>query len=210
MTYPFEEKARPGRWNALEIILDELDSVRYADLPQVLRGMAAITSYRKSSKILFTHLMLDVLQAEDPRSLILTACLYFEHIFIRRCLSKAMGNRRPLAIEIRNLYSEGEIDESMRDNMLAIVDLRNNFAHELYFDIADWDPATTPFFADRALRIPKPRHLRAQKHLALAKLLLMYITKGLLENLPWLIHEDVPENQRRRSNTYETSRRNRR
>ena len=98
------------------------------------------------------------------------------------------------------MAAEGHIDAGLLADMKSIVKLRNEFAHNLFYDISEWNPLTSPFLASASPRMPKPRQLRRAKNMVLLKILLMSILFRLHDAFPWLTFEDVPREHQRRSN----------
>lgn len=182
-------------------LLEMVEQTPFHRLTSVLDAMADVADVRKSSKSVSTHWLLDILAIGEPRSLVLTATLYFEHL-AKRHRHHVGGPRKPkpLALGIGRLLSEGYIDRPLHGDMRAVIAIRNEFAHNLYYDLSDWDPLTAPFLAKRPPRMPIPRHLRRTKNIVLLKILSWSILYRLHDAFPWLTFENAPRTHRRRSN----------
>lgn len=193
---------RGGRENpAPRELLALVEETSFRALGSVLAGIGQLSARRKSSKSVTSHWMLDIMAICEPRTLALTATIYFEN-FVERHLrhDSQLRRQKPIAVEIDRLASDGRISQDLRDDMKAIVKLRNEFAHNLFYDISDWEPLSSPFLAKIPPRMPKPRHLRQVKNMVLVKILLMSILFRLHDSFPWLTFEDVPKDFERRSN----------
>jgi hypothetical protein len=187
-------------WSMPRRLIAIVEKAPFAKLKTLLEQFSSTANLRKSSKSVSQHLMLDIFELRDARQLVLTATLYFEYFVECRLRRDSLTRTRgALAREIKGLRRVGYLDENLTADILAVVDLRNEFVHNLFFDVADWDPLTSPFLAYSLPRMPKQRHLRALKNTVLLKILLLQILEGLHDSLPWLNLEDVPQRFRKRS-----------
>lgn len=188
--------------SAASEILKMVEAAPVSKVHHLLDYMASVASARTSSKLLATHMMLDVLDKSSTRELILVSALYLEHLANRR-IATAHKPRKvaKLLNEIEAMYGAGEIDENLRGNMHAVRKLRNALTHELFYGLADWNPRDAPFLAEHAVTLPKRRRLIETKNQIMFKLLMMRIIEQLGESFPWIFYEDVPKAHRRRSGT---------
>lgn len=170
-------------------------------LPDIIQALKNLGSYRKSSRMLSSHLMMDMLELVEPRMLVLTGALYLEHITTRWMKNSPRGTAsRSLALRVKAMLDKRELDLVLHDDIQAVVKLRNHYVHELYFSLADWDLTTSPLLKGANPLLPKSRTMRAAKNLVLFKFLMIDIGIRLQKALPWLTLEDVPPAARMRAN----------
>jgi hypothetical protein len=181
-------------------VLKMLERAPTRGLPGFIQVLKMLGRYCKSSRMLRTHLMLDMLELDEPRILVLTAALYLEHITERWMQHSSIGTTAwPLARRVKALLEARELDLSLHDDIQAVVRLRNQYVHQLFFSLADWDPSTSPLLKGARPRLPKSRTMVAAKNLVLLKILMIDIGSRLQDALPWLTFEDVPPAYRTRA-----------
>jgi len=180
-------------------ILRLLERTPSRSFPSLVEGMEGLALAHKSSKSLGSHWLLDILAIGEPRSLVLVAALYLEHIVHRHLQHQgSLRKRKPLTVEISQMLTTGVLPHDLHADIVAVVKLRNQFVHNLYYDISEWNPLESLFLAKNPPRMPATRRLRAAKNLILLKVLLMSILFRLHDSFPWLTFEDVPAKHRKR------------
>ena len=97
----------------------------------------------KKTKIMQTALLKDIVEIKDLRLLILVSHLYFEN-FIDEIIGKRLDATSRILdfsfhIKLEILHASKIIDDSFYTELRFVNILRNNYAHNLYFDVLDYN-----------------------------------------------------------------------
>lgn len=178
---------------------DELFST-LRDVPLTQLPLLLTHSYTellpRSSKALLTNLFKDILSVKEPRLLVLTGHLYFDYILDRMVdkenHSLSSKQRESFYAKLEFLNKCSKFDCHTYSCLYSINRLRNNFAHNIFFDIVDWDATTIPYTSDYQLRIPKRRDLLRAFNIIVVRLTFFVLPESIIKQNKWLYLENVP------------------
>jgi hypothetical protein len=97
----------------------------------------------KQTKIMGRAFLKDIVEIKDLRLLILLSHLYFEN-FINEIIRKRLDASSKILdfsfnIKLEILRASKIIDDSLYIELRFVNNLRNNYAHNLYFDVLDYN-----------------------------------------------------------------------
>jgi hypothetical protein len=187
----------------METALAEFERVPFRQLENCLRAMAQLgDDWPKKSKSLTTNLRKELFSSLEPRTAVLTVHLYFDHILslaLRRGgVSRARLDRVSFFERLRRIEVQGLFGPALVLQLRTLNHLRNQFAHNLFFDMADWDPFSFSWVRAICKRIPSARKYRRLKNLIIFKIAMMKLYQELHQEQRWLYLEDVPGKRPRR------------
>lgn len=155
----------------------------------------------KKTKIMGTSFLKDIVEIQDIRLLILLAHLYFEN-YIDEILKKRLGHSSKMLdfrfiVKLEILYASEIIsDDNFYAELKFINKLRNKYAHNLYFDIVDYNFDKSP--AIRSLKVlNKYRSKRSKRKLYdfILRIYLIYLVFIFSENFKETNFLDVMKNR---------------
>lgn len=155
----------------------------------------------KRSKALGTNLIKDVMKIEESRLLVITGHLYLDYILYR--MLAIQGNVQATQADesfsrrLKLITGHGWMLPDHVAAMKELNQLRNRFAHDVFFDFASWDPSSIPYFARCAWRRPNRRYLRLAFNKTVVRLTFVSLLIEMSCRHDWLNLEDVPERARR-------------
>ena len=140
----------------------------------------------KKTRVLTTNILKDIYRINDPRLLILIMHLYMENVvngIIRENLKtpdKILDYRFYQKVQI--LQTSGIIENKISEDLLILNQLRNKYAHNLYFDAASIDVSKFSDMADvYSLKNYKRKSEKRLLNLFLLKLEMMFLITGISE-----------------------------
>jgi len=177
-------------------------------LPSLLK--MPLGSFLPNRSVSFgTNFIKDIHSTTEPRILIITGHLYLDYLISRMAnkeiAARAMHSRSSFRDKLDALNVAGKLDITSFQALSAVNTLRNRFAHDLFYDLADWNPTALPYIAEFGLRIPKRRHLRIAFSVIVIRLTLFVLLIELSKKYRWLHLEDVPRWFTRRPITGESA-----
>jgi hypothetical protein len=187
-----------GLHKRLRTALVALDEIRFRDLSRGNTLSVLADLLPRHSKSLTTNLIKDLFSLEDPLLLVLTVHLYFDRIVALACRHAGLSRRvqtSTFANRLDKLQQLGPLPSSLALSLRALNRLRNAFAHNLLFDLADWDPRSFTFVGTAYKREPKRRASRRQKHLLIFRIAAFDLLDDLHHHWHWLCLEDLPRPQ---------------
>jgi hypothetical protein len=156
---------------------------------------ALLSVLPRKSKSLSSNLAKSIFGIDDPLLLVATVHLYFDHILHLACghfrLSQRMRDAT-FATRLGEFERSGKLPHKLASSLRALNALRNAFAHELFYDLADWNPRTFAFIDQAYRREPRHRSARRRKHLLLFRVAALELTVELHRNWRWLHLIDLP------------------
>ena len=156
------------------------------------------------TKIMGRALLKDIIEIEDHRLLILISHLYFEN-FIEEIIKKRLNySSRTLKLSFSHkleiLYASKIFDDFYYSELGFINNLRNSYAHNLSFDILDYNFDKSPRL--KSLKILKKyRSKRAKRKLYnfIIRIYLTYILFALSDNFREIYLLDSMKNKRNKN-----------
>ena len=162
-----------------------------------LRGHVGFVEFLpRTSSALTTNVVKDVMAIDEPRLLVITGHLYLDYILHR--LLVVQGGRpsnqmqESFSRRLKKVEDRGWLRTDHIYTMREINRLRNRFAHDIFYDLADWDPASIPYFARRTWRRPVRRHLLAAFNKNIFRLAIFSLLVEVSHQHQWLYLEKVP------------------
>lgn len=155
----------------------------------------------KKTKIMGRAFLKDIVEIKDIRLLILLSHLYFEN-YINEILKKRLGHSSKMldlsfSIKLEILHASKIISDDFFYTELRFINkLRNNYAHNLYFDILDYNFDKSP--AIKSLKVlNKYRSKRAKRKLYdfILRIYLIYLVLIFSENFKETNLLDVMNNR---------------
>jgi hypothetical protein len=182
--------------NRAEPMFQAFREVSSSSLPKVLEFPLHTFSPR-NSKALTTNLVKDINSVNEPRLLVLTGHLYFDYI-LEKMLDRETNNLTPRQKEsfyakLEFLNDRGRFDSQTYQCLTAINKLRNSFAHDIFYDLAEWKPTVIPYVQRYYLRAPKRKSLLRAFNIILLRLSFFAMLDMLTQQNRWLYLEDVPK-----------------
>ena len=122
----------------------------------------------KKTKIMGTAFLKDISEIKDLRLLILLSHLYFEN-FIDEIIRKRLDSSSKILdfsfiIKLEILHASKIVDDFLYSELRFINNLRNNYAHTLYFDILSYNFDKSPAIKNLKV-LNKYRSKRAKRKL---------------------------------------------
>jgi hypothetical protein len=115
----------------------------FAKLNAAINGFASLL--HKQRRALSTMLIADTWRISEPRLLVITGHLYFEYILNLLLQRKGLRVRRDtFGAKLQYAEQNRLLSPIFVASLRSLNQLRNNYAHELFFDIAAWDPFRDP------------------------------------------------------------------
>lgn len=129
-----------------QLIFDILPKLKGKDLRKIIGSQwraLLLQNLPKKSKSLVMNLIKDIFKIEEPRLLVLKVHLYME-IIVNEILKKNL--KQPEILDNYSFYQKvnilkaiGIFNNSLSDDLLYLNKLRNHFAHDLRYDVAELD-----------------------------------------------------------------------
>lgn len=182
--------------HSIEAMFQDLSKVPITDYPK-LRDTLTIVNMPKNSKSLGNNLLKEIFSINESRLLVITGHLYFDYI-LEKMLDQEPNNftvrqRESFHAKLEFLASRGKFDANTYQCLQAINRLRNMFAHNIFFDIVDWDPKLVPYTEQFNLKIPKRKHFLRAFNIVLLRMTFFAVYFILVDQNTWLYLEDVPK-----------------
>lgn len=178
-----------------DVLFGILKDVPLSDLPKLLEESYQ-DLFPKKSKTLITNLLKDISLTSEPRLLVIIGHLYFDYILEkileREAIPLSQRKRESFYAKLEIIYKRELLEDSTYESLRAINQLRNRFAHDIFFDIVHWDAKTIPYVSYYQLRIPKRRDLLRAFNIAVVKLTFFALPQSLINQHRWLNLHDVP------------------
>jgi len=138
----------------------------------------------KKSKVLVTNLIKSLFSIDEPLHLVLVMHLYSE-VMLDAIIRKKMTNSKEILEysyfqKIQVLHALGTIDSTLENDLKTLNRLRNNFVHELHYDIAEFDLTK---FSDMKGIYKKKNYKRKSEKKMLNLLLLKFEIMLILANM---------------------------
>ncbi len=150
-----------------------------------------------NSKKVTTNLVKDVLTLTDPMKLVLTGHSYFDYLFakvLEHATIKIKGRSyQTFKAKIDKLYALKILDNDSYLFFVEINKLRNLFAHNIFFDITEWEPSKLPQVLKYKLNIPKRKDLLKDFSVAVIQTCYFTFCLDFIEQHDWLQLENVPK-----------------
>lgn len=154
----------------------------------------------KKTKIMGTAFLKDIVEIKDLRLLILLSHLYFEN-FINEIIKKRLNSSSRIfdfsfSIKLEILHASKIMDGSLYSELKFINNLRNNYAHALYFDILDYNFDKSP--AIKSLKVLKKYHskrARGKLYDFILRIYLIYLVLIFSKNFREILLLDVMKKQ---------------
>ena len=153
----------------------DLGKITPSNYPKLLqRPYYPYYPFPKKSKILSTNLLKDVNYTDEPRQLVMIGHLYFNYI-LQQMLNKESHNlsawqQESFHAKADFLHRNGKLDEKTFASLVEINQLRNIFAHQLFYDLSCWSPANMPVVQEFNLNVPKRKSLLRAFNIVLLRL----------------------------------------
>lgn len=184
-------------------LLAEVERMSFKQLDDCLRMLAGIGSeWPRKTNSLTTRLRKELFSATEARVAVLTVHLYFDHILsliLQRAGTPSIELERQSFVErLRRIEGQGILSTTLILQLRVLNSLRNKFAHNLFFDIAEWDPRLFSWILPVYKRVPVARKYRRLKHLLMFKVAMMKVYQDLHEEQRWLYLEDISGTRPRR------------
>lgn len=166
----------------LESLFPPLRNVRMSQWPRLVQWPLADRMPRQSSRV-SVKAFRDVCSLEEPRLLTITAHLYLDYAMAKVLayhevvLSKRQ--RESFSAKLVTLRELRTVDRTTLGALVALNRLRNAFAHDVFYDIVLWDPATVPYVVKHQLAVPRRRALRRAFAIMIIRLSFMVLLERL-------------------------------
>lgn len=151
----------------------------------------------KRSKIFINNLLKDVFATTEPRLLVISGHLYFDYILLRmldrehHTLNKRQVESFHAKLEF--LYKVGRFDSDTYNCLIAVNRLRNSFAHNIFYDLSNWDARSIPYVQRYDLSPPRRKHLLQVFNILVLRLSFMVEIMVLSDQNKWLYGENMPK-----------------
>lgn len=138
----------------------------------------------KSIRVM-TNAIKDIFMTNEPRLLVLLGHLYLDYALEKVLIYQGVQlNRQQMESFFRKVESLKKLNlfhPEVINGLEVINKLRNQFAHNIFFNLTDWDPNTMPYVVKHKLKPPKAKHFR----MVFILLILKFSFLTLLETLSW-------------------------
>jgi hypothetical protein len=141
----------------------------------------------KKTKIMGTAFLKDIIEIKDLRLLILLSHLYFES-FINEIIKKRLNSSSRIfefsfSIKLEILHASKIMDGSLYSELKFINNLRNNYAHTLYFDILDYNFEKSPAIKSlKVLNKYRSKRARGKLYDFILRIYLIYLVLTFSKN----------------------------
>lgn len=156
-----------------------------------------LSLFRKNSKIFMSNLFKSVLTIKDPMQLVIIGHLYFDYLFYRALeeLNIPVTERRYQSFrnKLDKLNELEQLTPLQYNFFLEINQLRNHFAHNIFFDITSWNPLKLPQVRKYKLIVPKRKDLLGNFITVQIQTGFFTIGLELSKQHHWLAFEDIPK-----------------
>jgi hypothetical protein len=144
-----------------------------------------------------SNLLKNVLTIKEPMQLAIIGHSYFDYLFYRALeeLDVTITERRyqSFRAKLDKLKELEQLTSLQYDFFFEINQLRNKFAHNIFFDITFWDPLKLPQVRKYELPVPKRKYLLID--FIAVQIQFGFFTVGLelSQQHNWLAFEHVPK-----------------
>jgi hypothetical protein len=184
-------------------LFQDLADVPLRDLAKLNQACFALTTLLPTkASALSTNVIKDVWLIREPRLLVITIHLYFEYILGKLMERKKLrANQRELSFsqKLRIVKEFQLLAPPLVESLRVVNQLRNNYAHEIFFDIFTWDPLQIPYMAGYSGRVPRQRQLLSNFNVIVLRLTFMALLLDITTVHRWIHLENVPRAFRKRS-----------
>lgn len=150
----------------------------------------------KNTKILGKAFLKDIIEIKDLRLLILLSHLYFES-FIDEMIKKRLNSSSGIfefkfIIKLEILHASKILDDSLYSELKFINNLRNKYAHALYFDILDYNFDKSPAIKGlKVLNKYRSKRARGKLYDFILRIYLIYLVLIISKNFKEIYLLDV-------------------
>jgi hypothetical protein len=175
-------------------LFEGLKAIGSRQLPALLEGPFT-TFLPKNSKALGTNFIKDVYSIAEPRILVITGHLYLDYV-LNRIVAKELAStkrssRASFHENLSALNAANKLDIDTFQALSAVNGLRNRFAHNLFFDVSEWDPTAIPYVNEFRLRVPQRHYLRQAFAILLLRFTFLVLLSELSQKYRWIYLENV-------------------
>jgi len=185
-----------GFHDYLRSALSAVDEIPFRDLGRKTSVSVLADFFPRRSKSLTSNVGKSLFSIDDPLLLVITVHLYFDHILLLACGRSGLSRRTEestFANRLSELERRGQVPSKLALALRVVNRLRNCLAHDLLFDLANWDPRAFAFIGTGCKRVPKHRFPRREKHLLLFRIAALHLLHDLHRHWRWLYVEDLTE-----------------
>ena len=142
----------------------------------------------------------DVFSISEHRLLVITGHLYLDYI-LEKMLEKANlelseKQKQSFHIKVDKLNKSNMFDSETLISLIEINRLRNLLAHNIFYEISDWDPNRLPYAAKFNIKIPKRKYLLKAFNITYLRVSFFALIVVLSNQHKWLYLEDNPRRLR--------------
>ncbi|MBE7554976.1 MAG: hypothetical protein HS126_28325 [Anaerolineales bacterium] len=181
--------------NLLENSFDALRDIPLSKLPNMLDGTLFLQFLPQNTVLLTQQAIRDAFSTEEPRLLTLIAHLYLDYVLglllnnEKHNLNKSQ--QESFHAKLQFLNSIGKFQNDVYASLTEVNRLRNLFAHNIFFEITDWNPAVIPYVHKHNLVVPKRKNLLRAFSVLIIRFTFLTLLEELERDNRWLYFEYI-------------------
>lgn len=182
-------------FNLLFPILSKFKPTDYANFNEKLKTLNK--RFPKKSKTLTGNYFKDIININEPRLLVIIGHLYIDYL-LSKYISKNDPSIRQKRIDRMRFKQKLEyvnknnlISKNNYETMDSLNKLRNQFAHDIFYTIENWNAKTIPYVVENNLHIPKRKDLLKQFNIAIIKTAFQVILVQMTKTADWINLENM-------------------